>query len=187
MAQAVDAESAGSGTELPKGLKQRHLTMIAIGGVIGAGLFVGSGVVIKSVGPGAFLTYALSGVLIVMVMRMLGEMATASPATGSFADDAREALGGWAADYFVCVPAHPLHTSQGAGWSADASVIAARKRLETVLEILRGEGLRADGQLGDHRPLHAMDDAVQAFTPDLIVISTHPEERSRWLFDADAG
>ena len=55
--------------------------MIAIGGVIGAGLFVGSGVVINTVGPGAFLTYAITGVLIVMVMRMLGEMATANPST----------------------------------------------------------------------------------------------------------
>jgi GABA permease len=87
---------AAPSTELHKGLKQRHLTMIAIGGVIGAGLFVGSGVVINGAGPGAFLTYALTGVLIVMVMRMLGEMATANPSTGSFADYARRALGGWA-------------------------------------------------------------------------------------------
>lgn len=87
---------ASSGNELQKGLKQRHLTMIAIGGVIGAGLFVGSGTVIKSTGPFAFLTYAITGVLIVMVMRMLGEMATANPSTGSFSDYARSALGGWA-------------------------------------------------------------------------------------------
>jgi GABA permease len=85
------------------------------------------------------------------------------------------------AEYFVCVPAHPLHTGQGAVWSADASVIAARHRLDQVLSILRSEGLRADGELGDYRPLHAMDDAVQTFKPDLIVISTHPEERSAWL------
>ncbi|RKT77764.1 gamma-aminobutyrate:proton symporter (AAT family) [Terracoccus luteus] len=82
--------------ELHKGLKQRHLTMIAIGGVIGAGLFVGSGVVINSAGPAAFISYAVTGVLIIMVMRMLGEMATANPSTGSFADYARKALGGWA-------------------------------------------------------------------------------------------
>ncbi|MPQ99078.1 amino acid permease [Modestobacter sp. I12A-02628] len=88
--------TAAPDTELRKGLKQRHLTMIAIGGVIGAGLFVGSGVVINDVGPAAFLTYAATGVLIVMVMRMLGEMATAHPSTGSFADYARQALGGWA-------------------------------------------------------------------------------------------
>jgi GABA permease len=82
--------------ELHKGLKQRQLTMIAIGGVIGAGLFVGSGVVLTDAGPGAFLTYAVTGVLIIMVMRMLGEMATANPSTGSFADYSRKALGGWA-------------------------------------------------------------------------------------------
>ena len=65
-------ENAG---QLQQSPKQRHLTMIAIGGVIGAGLFVGSASVIKSVGPAACLTFALTGVLIVMVMRMLGEMA----------------------------------------------------------------------------------------------------------------
>ncbi|XVX20316.1 amino acid permease [Actinomycetota bacterium] len=81
---------------LHKGLKQRHLTMIAIGGVIGAGLFVGSGVVIKESGPGAFITYALCGVLIIMVMQMLGEMAVDRPSTGSFAEYARDALGPWA-------------------------------------------------------------------------------------------
>ena len=42
--------------------------MIAIGGVIGAGLFVGSGVVIADTGPGSFLTYALAGVLIIMML-----------------------------------------------------------------------------------------------------------------------
>ncbi len=83
-------------TELKRGLKQRHLTMIAIGGVIGAGLFVGSGVVINETGPAAFLSYLVTGVLIILVMRMLGEMATANPSTGSFADYARRALGGWA-------------------------------------------------------------------------------------------
>src|SRR5438132_13853898 len=90
------AHGATPGGELHKGLKQRHLAMVAIGGVIGAGLFVGSGVVMNGVGPAAFLTYAITGLLIVMVMRMLGEMATANPATGSFADYARQALGGWA-------------------------------------------------------------------------------------------
>jgi GABA permease len=82
--------------QLSQGLSQRQLTMIAIGGVIGAGFFVGSGVVIRTAGPAAFVTYALCGVLIILVMRMLGEMATANPSTGSFADYARKALGGWA-------------------------------------------------------------------------------------------
>lgn len=86
-----------AGTEqLRPGLSQRQLSMIAIGGVIGAGLFVGSGVVIETTGPAAFLTYAICGLLIVLVMRMLGEMATADPSTGSFADYATKALGNWA-------------------------------------------------------------------------------------------
>jgi GABA permease len=83
-------------TTLKKGLSERQLRMIAIGGVIGAGLFVGSGVVIGSTGPGSFITYALCGFLVIMVMRMLAEMAVANPSTGSFADYARNALGGWA-------------------------------------------------------------------------------------------
>jgi GABA permease len=70
--------------------------MIAMGGVIGAGLFVGSGTVIHDTGPGTFLTYAVTGVLIILVMRMLAEMAVANPSTGSFADYARKALGPWA-------------------------------------------------------------------------------------------
>ena len=81
---------------LKKALSQRQLTMIAIGGVIGAGLFVGSGVVIGDTGPGAFITYAMAGVLIIMVIRMLAEMAVANPSTGSFADYSRNALGNWA-------------------------------------------------------------------------------------------
>ncbi|BDX32171.1 transporter [Mycobacterium antarcticum] len=86
----------GATPTLQKALSQRQLTMIAIGGVIGAGLFVGSGVVIGDTGPGAFITYALAGVLIIMVMRMLAEMAVANPSTGSFADYARNAMGNWA-------------------------------------------------------------------------------------------
>ena len=63
--------------------------MIAFGGVIGAGLFVGSGVVIKSAGPAAVVSFAITGLLIVLVMRMLGEMAVAQPAVGSFYEYAR--------------------------------------------------------------------------------------------------
>lgn len=89
-------EHAAATPILKKALNQRQLRMIAIGGVIGAGLFVGSGVVIHDTGPGSFITYALSGLLIIMVMRMLAEMAVAKPATGSFADYSRDALGNWA-------------------------------------------------------------------------------------------
>lgn len=82
--------------QLQQGLSQRQLMMIAIGGIIGAGFFVGSSVAIGKAGPAAVLTYVLCGVVIILVMRMLGEMATANPSTGSFAEYARQALGGWA-------------------------------------------------------------------------------------------
>lgn len=81
---------------LAKSLGQRHLSMIAIGGVIGAGLFVGSGQAIASAGPAVLVTYALAGVLVILVMRMLGEMATADPRTASFSAYAEDGIGRWA-------------------------------------------------------------------------------------------
>ncbi|WP_019720092.1 GABA permease [Heyndrickxia coagulans] len=82
--------------QLKKDLKIRHITMISIGGVIGAGLFMGSGAVIHSAGPGAIISYALAGLLVIFVMRMLGEMASVNPTSGSFSTYAREAIGPWA-------------------------------------------------------------------------------------------
>ncbi len=82
--------------ELKKSLQLRHLTMIAFGGSIGAGLFVGSGALIKLTGPAAVVTALIAGLLVIMVMRMLGEMVVAKPSMGSFSDYAREALGNWA-------------------------------------------------------------------------------------------
>src|SRR6202453_1403802 len=87
-----DVPNAAAAPGLSHGLKQRHMTMIALGGVIGAGLFVGSGVVIKSAGPAAVLSFVITGLLVVVVMRMLGEMAVALPAVGSFYEYARLAF-----------------------------------------------------------------------------------------------
>ncbi|CAM5636960.1 Amino acid permease OS=Streptomyces alboniger OX=132473 GN=CP975_11955 PE=3 SV=1 [Streptomyces alboniger] len=84
------------GGGLQAGLKNRHLSMIAIGGVIGAGLFVGSSSGIATAGPGILLSYALVGTLVVLVMRMLGEMSAANPTSGSFSAHADRALGRWA-------------------------------------------------------------------------------------------
>ncbi|MGW0362604.1 amino acid permease [Streptomyces sp. NPDC002990] len=81
---------------LKAGLKNRHLSMIAIGGVIGAGLFVGSSGGIAKAGPAILVSYALVGAMVVFVMRMLGEMAAASPNSGSFSAYADRALGRWA-------------------------------------------------------------------------------------------
>ncbi|KOG75423.1 MULTISPECIES: amino acid permease [Streptomyces] len=81
---------------LSHGLKQRHLSMIALGGVIGAGLFVGSGAGIAAAGPSIVIAYTLSGVLVMLVMRMLGEMSAAYPSSGSFSAHAERAIGPWA-------------------------------------------------------------------------------------------
>ncbi|MEV0495324.1 amino acid permease [Streptomyces atratus] len=70
--------------------------MIALSGVIGAGLFVGSGAGIAAAGPSIVVAYALSGVLVMLVMRMLGEMSAANPDSGSFSVHAERAIGPWA-------------------------------------------------------------------------------------------
>ncbi|MCD4852365.1 amino acid permease [Arthrobacter sp. AK01] len=82
--------------QLSKSLKPRHLSMIAIAGVIGAGLFVGSGAAIQQAGPGILVAYLAAGLVVILVMRMLGEMAAANPETGSFSTYADKALGRWA-------------------------------------------------------------------------------------------
>ncbi|GAA1882787.1 amino acid permease [Williamsia serinedens] len=83
-------------THLGAGLKPRHITMISIAGVIGAGLFVGSANAIEKAGPAVLISYLLAGTLVILVMRMLGEMATANPDTGSFSVYSTRALGRWA-------------------------------------------------------------------------------------------
>ena len=88
--------SIPNATELDQGLKPRHITMLSIAGVIGAGLFVGSGHAIAEAGPAVLLAYAAAGTLVVLVMRMLAEMAVASPDTGSFSTYADRAIGHWA-------------------------------------------------------------------------------------------
>ncbi|MEL7656643.1 MAG: gamma-aminobutyrate permease, partial [Bacillota bacterium] len=72
--------------KLKRGLKQRHLSMIAIGGAIGTGLFVALGYNITSAGPGgALVAYVVMGILVYFLMTSLGEMSTEIPITGSFA------------------------------------------------------------------------------------------------------
>ena len=61
-----------SNQSLKSALKPRHVQMMALGGVIGMGLFVGSSVVIQAAGPAAILSFLITGVLIILVMRMLG-------------------------------------------------------------------------------------------------------------------
>lgn len=83
--------------ELSHSLRGRHVAMISLGGVIGAGLFVGSSAAIAGSGPGVLLSYVLAGTVALLVMRMLGEMAIEQPHAGSFIGHIRRGLGGRAA------------------------------------------------------------------------------------------
>lgn len=94
--KGVEERGVGEQRKLQQGLKMRHMTMILLGGVIGAGLFVGSGAIINLAGLAAVVTYLVTGIIMVLIMRMLGEMAVAQPSVGSFSDYARTALGDWA-------------------------------------------------------------------------------------------
>ena len=77
-----------TGGESPSGLRRalsaRHLTMIAVGGSIGTGLFVASGATVARPAPGALLGYALIGIMVYFLMTSLGELAAAMPVSGSF-------------------------------------------------------------------------------------------------------
>jgi GABA permease len=96
MAEAGVEEREQQQGHLQQGLKRRHMTMISLGGIIGAGLFVGTGPILNQAGPATILTYLLTGCILILIMRMLGEMAVAQPSVGSFSDYARMALGNWA-------------------------------------------------------------------------------------------
>lgn len=87
--------SKGSST-LSASLSNRQVTMITIGGMIGAGLFIGSASAIQVAGPAILISYALTGILVFLVMRMLGEMAVLQPDSGSFSTYAASAIGPWA-------------------------------------------------------------------------------------------
>jgi AAT family amino acid transporter/GABA permease len=82
--------------ELSRSLRPRHITMISIGGVIGGGLFVGSSTSIAVTGPAILISYLITGTLVLLVMRMLGEMAVTRPDVRSFSEFARAGLGNWA-------------------------------------------------------------------------------------------
>ena len=80
---AKEKEQTG---QMQRSLKTRHLSMIALGGSIGTGLFIASGSAITSAGPGgALIAYTVMGIMVYFLMTSLAEMATYIPLTGSFA------------------------------------------------------------------------------------------------------
>ena len=83
-------------TTLKRGLKNRHIQLIAIGGAIGTGLFLGAGKSIHLAGPSIMLVYLIIGVALFFVMRALGELLLYKSTTGSFAEFAESFIGPWA-------------------------------------------------------------------------------------------
>jgi amino acid transporter, AAT family len=81
---------------LKRGLSERHISMIALGGAIGVGLFYGSATTIKLAGPAITLSYLIGGIFIFFIMRALGEMAVAEPVSGSFSTYAYKYIGKFA-------------------------------------------------------------------------------------------
>jgi len=84
-------------------------------------------------------------------------------------------------EVLVVTPA--LVASRASHWASDVdeAIELARQRMELSLIAIRGEGIRARGEIGDSDPIVAIEDALRAFPADEIVISTHPPQRSRWL------
>jgi len=76
-----------------RGLKNRHIQMIALGGAIGTGLFYGSASTIQLTGPSITVSYLIGGLVIFMIMRMLGEMSVDEPVSGSFSHFANKYWG----------------------------------------------------------------------------------------------
>jgi AAT family amino acid transporter len=70
--------------EFRRALKARHVQLIALGGIIGSGYFLGTGEVVHEVGPAVFLAYILGGLIIYLTMLCMGELAVAIPISGSF-------------------------------------------------------------------------------------------------------
>ncbi|ADG98389.1 amino acid permease-associated region [Segniliparus rotundus DSM 44985] len=89
----ADAYLAKEDEGYHKGLGNRQIQMIGIGGAIGTGLFMGAGLKLHSAGPGLFLAYGLCGLFVFFILRALGELVLHRPSSGSFVSYSREFLG----------------------------------------------------------------------------------------------
>lgn len=142
--------------ELGRSLKTRHVSMIAIGGIIGAGLFVGSSTTISLVGPAAVASYCIAGLIILLVMRMISEIASAHPGIKSFPDFARLGLGHWAGFvsgwlyWYFWVVVVAIEAIAGAkiinGWLPQLPVWAIGTALMTILTASNFISVRAYGE-----------------------------------------
>ncbi|MDR4532656.1 amino acid permease [Glutamicibacter sp. PS] len=89
----LEQKAAPENGSLHAGLTQRQISMMGLGGAIGAGLFVGSGQAIAIAGPAVLISYLLAGTVVIIIMAMLAEMVAADPSSGAFSTFAHKAMG----------------------------------------------------------------------------------------------
>lgn len=93
MSSTVNSTQKKAPQKLQAGLSQRQISMMGLGGAIGAGLFVGSGQAISIAGPAVLISYLLAGTIVIVIMAMLAEMVAADPSSGAFSTFAHKAMG----------------------------------------------------------------------------------------------
>ena len=146
-----------SGGELSKSLKSRHVTMLAVGGVIGAGFFLGAGSTVNTAGPAVIISYLLGGLITFLVMVLLTEMAVSTPVAGSFQKYAEMSLGplpgfltGWT--YWLAFLIGPASESIAAGtflnvWFPQVPVWVFALVVAALMTIVNLVGVKFFGEL----------------------------------------
>lgn len=147
----------GEKQELKRGLKNRHIQMIALGGAIGTGLFYGSASTIELVGPAVMLSYAIGGFFIFLVMRCMGEMTVHTPVSGAFSTFAYKYWGkmagfisGW--NYWFCYIAVSMAEVTAVGiyvnyWLPDVPQWVSGFIMFVIITIINLIGVKAFGEI----------------------------------------
>jgi L-asparagine transporter-like permease len=141
---------------LSKSLRARHLTMISIGGIIGAGVFVGSSAAIATIGPAVVLSYLSAGLIVFLVIKTLSRMALDQPGLGAFTEYVRVSLGdaagfisGWMYWYFWVIVVG-IEAIAGAniiaGWLPSIPVWQIGLALMVVLTLVNLTSARSYGE-----------------------------------------
>lgn len=151
----VKEDSSGNG--LAKDLKSRHVTMLAVGGVIGVGFFLGAGSTVNTAGPAVVLSYLFGGIITFLVMVLLTEMAVSTPVAGSFQKYAHMSLGplpgfltGWT--YWLAFLIGPASESIAAGtflnvWFPQVPIWGFALAVAALMTVVNLIGVKFFGEL----------------------------------------
>jgi GABA permease len=158
-------------------LRSRHVSMIALGGTIGAGILINSGDGITSAGPAIVISYLVVGVLAVIVMRVLGIQTRRNPDSGSFATHAGEAFGrpgrfavGWMYWWLMAVTASVEASTAGAKAAALIGVLPAQVWSLLVIVTLTAVNLAPVGTFGEFQFWLVSIKVVVVFAVPLLAV-----------------